>query len=107
MEIYYLESLMSDEETSTFINENSQSGESTSVPQENPNLEEKESNEEIDLNLLFPEEEMDLNELFQDQETKTLLKKINKNKKDLGKIESRFLENKEDQENSSEEKDIR
>ncbi len=96
---------MPDEETFTSINEDSQSNENTSPPQEAPNLEDKESKDEIDLNLLFPEEELDLNELFQDQETKTLLKKINKNKKDLGKMEKRFLEKKEDSETHGEEID--
>lgn len=46
--------------------------------------------EEIDLNHLFPGEETDLNELFPDQEMRALLKKVQRNKKDLGKMKDRF-----------------
>ena len=46
--------------------------------------------EEIDLNHLFPGEETDLNELFPDKEMRTLLKKVQRNKKDLGKMKDRF-----------------
>ncbi len=48
--------------------------------------------EEIDLNPLFPEEETDLNALFPEQEMRSLLKKVQKNKKDLGKMKDRFSE---------------
>ena len=48
--------------------------------------------EEIDLNPLFPEEETDLNELFPEQEMRSLLKNVQKNKKDLGKMKDRFSE---------------
>ena len=48
--------------------------------------------DEIDLNQVFPEEETDLNELFPDQEMKTLLKKVQKNKKDLNTMRDRFSE---------------
>ena len=48
--------------------------------------------EEIDLNPLFPEEEADLNALFPEQEMRSLLKKVQKNKKDLGKMKDRFSE---------------
>ena len=46
--------------------------------------------DEIDLNLVFPEEETDLNELFPDLEMKSLLKKVQKNKKDLNTMRDRF-----------------
>ena len=49
-----------------------------------------EAEEEIDLNQVFPEEDTDLNELFPDQEMRTLLKKVQRNKKDLGKMKDRF-----------------
>ncbi len=55
-----------------------------------PAVEEKE--EEIDLNPLFPEEETDLNELFPEQEIRSLLKNVQKNTKDLGKMKDRFSE---------------
>ncbi len=79
--------------------------ESSSPPQQAPeeslkadipapqNLEEDssvEAEEEIDLNHLFPGEETDLNELFPDKEMRTLLKKVQRNKKDLGKMKDRF-----------------
>ena len=47
---------------------------------------------EIDLNELFPKSDQDLNDLFQDEETKLLLKKMQKNKKDLHIMTDRFLE---------------
>ena len=46
--------------------------------------------EEIDLNHLFPEEDTDLNELFPEKELRTLLKKVQRNKNDLGKMQDRF-----------------
>ena len=49
-----------------------------------------EAEEEIDLNHLFPGEETDLNELFPEQEMRALLKKVQRNKKDLGKMKDRF-----------------
>jgi len=49
-----------------------------------------ETEEEIDLNHLFPEEETDLNELFPEKEMRTLLKKVQRNQKDLGKMKDRF-----------------
>ena len=47
---------------------------------------------EIDLNELFPQSDKDLNGLFPDEETKLLLKKMQKNKKDLYIMTDRFLE---------------
>jgi len=47
---------------------------------------------EIDLNEVFPDEDKDLNVLFQDEETKILLKKMQKNKKDLHTMTDRFLD---------------
>ena len=49
-----------------------------------------EAEEEIDLNHLFPEEDTDLNELFPEKEMRTLLKKVQRNQKDLGKMKDRF-----------------
>jgi hypothetical protein len=49
-----------------------------------------EAEEEIDLNHLFPEEETDLNELFPEKEMRSLLKKVKRNQKDLGKMKDRF-----------------
>lgn len=46
--------------------------------------------EEIDLNHLFPGEETDLNELFPEKDMRSLLKKVQRNKKDLGKMKDRF-----------------
>jgi hypothetical protein len=46
--------------------------------------------EEIDLNHLFPGEETDLNELFPEKEMRSLLKKVQRNKKDLSKMKDRF-----------------
>ena len=47
---------------------------------------------EIDLNEIFPDEDKNLNDLFQDEETKVLLKKMQKNKKDLHTMIDRFLD---------------
>ena len=46
--------------------------------------------EDIDLNTVFPEEETDLNALFPEMEMKSLLKKVQKNKKDLNSMRKRF-----------------
>jgi len=46
---------------------------------------------EIDLNSIFPDAETDLNALFPDRDIKLLLKKINKDKKDLHSLKDRFL----------------
>ena len=46
---------------------------------------------EIDLNSIFPDAEADVNALFPDMEMKLLLKKINKDKKDLHVLKDRFL----------------
>jgi hypothetical protein len=57
----------------------------------------------IDLNELFPDAETDLNSLFPDVEVKHLLKKIIKNKKDMGSIKERLAnENKTSEENKQE-----
>ena len=53
---------------------------------------EKTPEKEIDLNALFPNETNDLNTLFPDIETKELLKKIRKNKKDIESMKQRFDE---------------
>jgi hypothetical protein len=46
----------------------------------------------VDLNEVFPEEKSDLNDLFPDEEIKLLLKKIQRNKKDLHTITGRFID---------------
>jgi hypothetical protein len=48
--------------------------------------------QEINLNEIFPEEENDLNDLFPDEETRTLLKKVQRNKKDLHTMTDRFTD---------------
>jgi len=60
----------------------------------------------IDLNELFPDAETDLNNLFPDNEVKSLLKKIIKNKKDMGLIKERLAAENEAPENTEEEKII-
>lgn len=50
--------------------------------------------EDIDLNTLYPDEDGDLNALFPEPEIKTLLKKIQKSKKDLGQMKDRFVQDK-------------
>ncbi len=57
---------------------------------------------EIDLNALFPDETNDLNTLFPDVETKELLKKIYKNRKDIESMNQRFEEETEATEQESE-----
>lgn len=47
---------------------------------------------EVDLNEIFPDADKDLNDLFPDEETKLLLKKMQKNKKDLHTMADRFLD---------------
>lgn len=49
-----------------------------------------EAEEEIDLNHLFPGEKTDLNKLFPEKEMRALLKKVQRNQKDLGKMKNRF-----------------
>ena len=58
----------------------------------------------IDLNELFPDAETDLNNLFPDDEVKSLLKKIIKNKKDMGLIKKRLAAENEAPEDRDEEK---
>ena len=83
-----------------------QQPESTNNPLENERIEDIEAEEgtvyqpqnelpfptEVNLNDLFPEEDKDLNELLPDEETKLLLKKMQKNKKDLHIMTDRFLD---------------
>lgn len=57
---------------------------------------------EIDLNVIFPEAETDLNVLFPDEEIKHLLKKVNKNKKDLHALKDRFLQENETEDDEEE-----
>mgnify|MGYP006966885341 CR=1 FL=1 len=48
--------------------------------------------QEIDLNAVFPDEESDLNDLFPDEEIRMLLKKVQRNKKDLHTMTDRFTD---------------
>ena len=65
------------------------SDESLSMQEETP-LEKHLDEQTIDLNELFPDADTDLNHLFPDDEVKHLLKKIIKNKKDMGLIKERL-----------------
>ena len=69
--------------------------ESTNNPLGNKRIEDIEAEEETvyqpQNELPFPTE-VDLNELFPDEETKVLLKKMQKNKKDLHIMTDRFLD---------------
>jgi hypothetical protein len=65
--------------------------------------EEHPDEKDIDLNALFPDSKTDLNSLFPDAEVKHLLKKIIKNKKDMGSIKERLAtENKIPEKNKKE-----
>ena len=67
-------------------------------------LEKHPSEQDVDLNELFPDAEADLNRLFPDAKVKHLLKNIIKNKKDMGSIKERLSnENKVSEENKKEE----
>ena len=70
--------------------------------QKETSLEEHLDEQAIDLNELFPDAETDLNNLFPDDEVKHLLKKIIKNKKDMGLIKKRLTTENETPEESSE-----
>jgi hypothetical protein len=62
------------------------------------------SEQDVDLNELFPDAEADLNRLFPDAKVKHLLKNIIKNKKDMGSIKERLSnENKVSEKNKKEE----
>jgi hypothetical protein len=78
--------------------------EDTLVPsQGKENIEKTPNEQDIDLNELFPETETDLNSLFPEAEVKDLLKKIIKNKKDMGSIKERLAnENKTSEESKKE-----
>ena len=52
--------------------------------------------EEVNLNELFPESGQDLNALFPEKELRTLLLKVHKSRKDLARINTRFVDNTED-----------
>ena len=60
-------------------------GENPAAAEALPSLE-----EDVDLNKVFPDENADLNELFPELEMKHLLKKVQKNKKDLNAMRERF-----------------
>ncbi|MCF8723711.1 hypothetical protein LQ236_001731 [Nitrospina gracilis] len=54
------------------------------------------TDEEINLNELFPDADQDLNDLFPEPELKTLLKKVHKQKHDIEVIKDRFMEDHDD-----------
>ena len=72
------------------ITKKSVSGDKSSSTQKETPLATPLDEQTIDLNELFPDAETDLNSLFPDDEVKYLLKKITKNKKDMGLIEKRL-----------------
>ena len=72
------------------ITKNSVSGDESPSMQEETPLEKHLDEQTIDLNELFPDADTDLNNLFPDYEVKRLLKKIMKNKKDMGLIKERL-----------------
>ena len=83
---------------------NTTEGDTIAPPQAEEHLEKHPNEHDVDLNKLFPDAETDLNSLFPDAEVKDLLKKIIKNKKDMGSIKERLSnENKVSKENKKEE----
>ena len=72
------------------ITKNSTSDDESPSMQEETPLEKHLDEQTIDLNELFPDADTDLNNLFPDYEVRHLLKKIIKNKKDLGLIKERL-----------------
>ena len=58
---------------------------------------------EIDLNVLYPDAVTNLNELFPEREMKRLLKRINKNKKDLHRMRERFCDENEVEDDEADE----
>ena len=72
------------------ITKNSVSDDESPSTQEETPLEKHLDEQTIDLNELFPDTETDLNNLFPEDEVKHLLKKIIKNKKDMGLIKKRL-----------------
>ena len=106
-------------EKETFMDDTSPTQEENSVPskatkntieedtltplQGKEHVEKYPSEQDVDLNELFPDAETDLNSLFPDAEVKDLLKKIIKNKNDMGAIKERLAnENKTSEENKKE-----
>lgn len=88
----FLNSLNPNQESKSIANLNSKNSvsgdESSSIKEENS---QKHLDEQtIDLNELFPDAKTDLNSLFPEDEVKHLLKKIIKNKKDMGLIKKRL-----------------
>lgn len=71
------------------LDESAKSPAASMVP---PQTEGAEAEKEIDLNLLFPDAAEDLNALFPETDLRELLKKISKNKKDLGFMVNRIAE---------------
>ena len=107
-------------EKETFMNDTSPTQEENPVPsqttkntieedtlaplQGKEHVEKHPSEQDVDLNELFPDAEADLNRLFPDAKVKHLLKNIIKNKKDMGSIKERLSnENKVSEKNKKEE----
>jgi hypothetical protein len=89
--------------TPDLISKNSAPGDESSSMKEQNSLEKHLDEQAIDLNELFPDTETDLNILFPEDEVKHLLKKIIKNKKDMGLIKKRLTtENKTFDDNKEE-----
>ena len=86
------------------VAKSSVSGDKSSPKQQETTSEENFDNKTIDLNELFPDAKTDLNGLFPDNEVKDLLKKIIKNKKDMGLIKERLATENETTEESREKK---
>ena len=86
------------------ITKKSVSGDKSPSTQKETPLEKHLDEQTIDLNELFPDAETDLNSLFPDDEVKHLLKKIIKNKKDMGLIKERLAAENEAPEDRDEEK---
>ena len=86
--------------TPDLISKNSPPDDESSSMKEESSLEKHLDEQTIDLNELFPDTEADLNNLFPEDEVKHLLKKIIKNKKDMGLIKKRLTtENKTSDDN--------
>ena len=89
--------------TPDLISKNSPPDDESSSMKEESSLEKHLDEQTIDLNELFPDTEADLNNLFPEDEVKHLLKKIIKNKKDMGLIKKRLTtENKISDDNEEE-----
>jgi len=89
--------------TPDLISKNSPPDDESSSMKEESSLEKHLDEQTIDLNELFPDTEADLNNLFPEEEVKHLLKKIIKNKKDMGMIKKRLTTENETSDDNKEE----